>query len=299
VIVEEDIAVRCYLCGHEKHELVSAKIRYEQPRKAFQCSNCGLFFLYPQMTKEEERIFYEKEYGVIYSEEKGTTPKDLFNARLPDAKAYYELVKSYLSEKNDCLEVGCASGYFLATIKDKVKSVTGFETHTELRSYCKDIGINMIDRLEDGQDRQFDRIFMFFLLEHLGDPIGYLNSLSRVLKNGGYLFIEIPNVEDALLSLYDIPKFVEFYFTPAHQFYYSRKTLADMLRKAGFNDFEIKAVQRYDLSNHMHWMMAGKPGGMGRYDHVFDQDLLKAYAETLKTHWLCDTLFAVVKKTEG
>lgn len=291
--------MKCYLCGHEKHELVSAKIRYEQPRKAYKCSNCGLVFLYPQMTEEEERIFYEKEYGVIYSEEKGTSPKDLFDARLPDAKVYYELVKDYIDENNDCLEVGCASGYFLATIRDKVKSVTGFETHTELKSYCKDIGINMIDSLEGGKNDQFDRIFMFFLLEHLGDPIGYLNKLNRVLKKGGYIVIEVPNVDDALLTLYNIPKFVEFYFTPAHQFYYSKKTLSGLLRKAGFNEFDIKPEQRYDLSNHMHWMQTGKPGGMGLYNHIFGQDLLKAYAETLKNHWICDTLFAFVKKTEG
>lgn len=291
--------MRCYLCGHEKHELVSAKIRYEQPRKAFKCSNCGLVFLHPQMTEEEERIFYEQEYGVIYSEEKGTSPKDLFNARLSDARAYYELVKDYINENNDCLEVGCASGYFLATIRDKVKSVTGFETHTELKRYCKDIGINMVDSLEDCRDGQFDRIFMFFLLEHLGDPIGYLNKLNRVLKKDGYIAIEIPNVDDALLTLYDIPKFVEFYFTPAHQFYYSKKTLTDLLRKAGFSEFDVKPEQRYDLSNHMHWMLTGKPGGMGLYNHIFGQDLLKAYAETLKRHWISDTLVAFVKKTDG
>ena len=291
--------MKCYLCGHKKHELVSAKIRYQQPRKAFKCSSCGLIFLYPQMTEEEERIFYEKEYGVIYSQEKGTSPKDLFNARLPDAKVYYEMVKDYINENNDCLEVGCASGYFLATIRDKVKSVTGFETHTELKRYCRDIGINMIDRLEDCRDGQFDRIFMFFLLEHLGDPIGYLNKLNRVLKKGGYIVIEVPNGDDALLTLYDIPKFVEFYYTPAHQFYYSKKTLTALFHKAGFSEFDIKPEQRYDLSNHMHWMLIGKPGGMGRYNHIFGQDLLTAYAETLKKHWICDTLFAFVKKTEN
>ena len=291
--------MKCYLCEHEKHDLVSDKLRYEQPRKAFRCSNCGLVFLYPQMTEEDERIFYEKEYGVIYSEEKGTSPKELFDARLPDARAYYELVKEYINRNNDCLEVGCASGYFLATIRGEVKSVTGFETHTELKGYCKDIGINMIDRLENCRDGQFDRIFMFFLLEHLGDPVSYLNKLDRILSKGGYIIIEIPNVDDALLTLYDIPKFVEFYFTPAHQFYYSKKTLAALLSKAGFSEFDIKSEQRYDLSNHMHWMLTGKPGGMGRYNHIFGPDLLKAYAKTLKRHWICDTLVAFVKKTEG
>ncbi len=288
--------MNCYLCGKEHHELLTDKIRYEEPRKAYKCNNCGLVFLYPQMTPEEERIFYEKEYGVIYSQEKGTTPKDLFEARLPDAKAYFDLAKDYLGRSNDCLEIGCASGYFLDTIRNLVQSVTGMETHVELKKYCQNIGINMIDNFEKCGEDQFDRIFMFFVLEHLGDPVTYLANLKRILMPGGLLFIEIPNVEDSLLSLYDVPAFVEFYYTPAHQFYYSKDTLATVLQKAGFTSFEIKPEQRYDLSNHMHWMMAGKSGGMGKYDHVFNEDLNQSYGEALKQRWLCDTLFAVVKK---
>ena len=121
--------------------------------------------------------------------------------------------------------------------------------------------------------------------------------VNRILKSGGKIFIEIPNVEDALLSLYNIPAFNIYYYTPAHQFYYSKKTLSDLLGKSGFNNFEIKPVQRYDLSNHMHWMMNGKPGGQGLYKHIFSPELLKRYAQDLKDHFICDTLFAVVTKT--
>lgn len=248
------------------------------------------------MTPEEERVFYEAEYGEIYSTEKGTTPAQLFNARLNDAQEYYELVKDYINKDHDCLELGCASGYFLAAIKDKVRSVTGYETHLLLKQYCQEIGINMVECIGECKSNQFDRVFMFFLLEHLGDPVNYLAEVKRILKKGGKIFIEIPNVEDALLSLYNIPAFNNYYYTPAHQFYYSRKTLSELLLKSGFNDFEIIPVQRYDLSNHMHWMMNGKPGGQGLYTHIFTPELLKRYAQDLKDHFICDTLFAVVTK---
>lgn len=288
--------MKCYLCGHKEHGLITSKIRYDHPKKAFKCNNCGLVFLHPQMTEEEERIFYEREYGEIYSKEKGTSLKDLFNARLQDAKTYYELVKEYLNKDNDCLEIGCASGYFLATIKDKVKSVTGFETYLEFKKFCKSINIKMLENLEDCSDGRFDRIFMFFVLEHLRDPINYLKRLKKILMKGGCLLIEVPNVDDVLISVYKIPKFLNFYFTPAHQFYYSKETLSALLQKAGFQEFEIKSVQRYDLSNHIHWMLAGKPGGMGLYNHIFSQTLLDAYADDLRKHLICDTLFAIVKQ---
>ena len=63
-----------------------------------------------------------------------------------------------------------------------------------------------------------------------------------------------------------------------------------------FAEPEIQAEQRYDLSNHMHWMTAGKPGGHGKYNAVFSPATLAAYAEDLKRKFLCDTLVATVRK---
>jgi SAM-dependent methyltransferase len=274
----------------------SDKLRYESSRKVYKCNECGVVYLYPQMTLDEERIFYEKEYGEIYSNEKGTTPEKLFEARLPDARIYFDWIRDAVTKTDDCLELGCASGYFLATIRDHVRSVAGMETHILLKEHCGKIGIQTFDSLSECKDESYNRIFMFFLLEHIGNPVAYIQSVKRVLKKNGKLFIIVPNIDDALMSLYDIPGFKSFYFTPAHQFYYSRKTLSGVLTMAGLTNVEIRPLQRYDLSNHMHWMMYGKPGGTGKYNAVFSQALLKEYAKNLEDKFLCDTLFAVVTK---
>lgn len=292
-------SMRCHLCNSNQIQLFSERLRYESPRKVYRCDVCGLIFLYPQMSVDEERIFYEKEYGEIFSQEKGTTPAQLFESRLPDARLYYQWTRDFLKKTHACLELGCASGYFLATIKEHVKSVAGIETHTILKEYCRNIGIPIYDSLNDFPDEQFDRVFMFFLLEHVGNPINYLKTIKRIMKKDGKLFIVVPNVNDALLTLYDIPAFKSFYFTPAHQFYYSKETLSQIIAKAGMNDFTIYPKQRYDLSNHMHWMMFGKPGGTGRYNSVFSKNLLNEYARNLMDHFLCDTLFSVVTRADS
>jgi SAM-dependent methyltransferase len=250
------------------------------------------------MTPEEEREFYEKEYGVIYSSEKGTTPAALFQARLKDAKTYYEQAKKFLGTKDSCLELGSASGYFLATIKEHVNSVRGVESHKLLRQYAQEIGIETAETVGELKNATFDRIFMFFLLEHVGDPIEYLKGIKKLMKKDGKLFIEVPNVEDALFSVYDIPPFRQFYFTPAHQYYYSKKTLSTIIEKSGFTEYEIKYLQRYDLSNHMHWMMKGKPGGSGAYNSIFSEELLSDYSRCLVEKGVSDTLFAIVTKTD-
>ncbi|MDD1659595.1 MAG: class I SAM-dependent methyltransferase [Methanomicrobiales archaeon] len=246
------------------------------------------------MTPEEERRFYEQEYGEIYSSEKGTTPEQLFQSRLPDARMYRSWVAGTVGREDSCLEVGCASGYFLVTIREDVGSVAGVETHRLLRESCESRGIPVHETLQEIGEGTFSRIFAFFVLEHLGDPLAFLTEAKRILVPGGKIFIVVPNVEDALLSLYDIPAFRSFYFTPAHQFYYSRMTLGSLFEKAGLPQHEILPKQRYDLSNHIHWMTAGKPGGVGKYNHVFTPELLERYAGVLEDHFLCDTLCAWV-----
>jgi len=66
--------------------------------------------------------------------------------------------------------------------------------------------------------------------------------------------------------------------------------------KTGIENFEIKPVQRYDLSNHIYWMIYSKPGGMGRYNDVFHEKLNLEYKAALESKFICDTMFAVITK---
>jgi len=285
--------MKCYLCNNENIELISENLRYNSKRKVYRCNQCGLLFLYPQMTPEEERIFYEKEYGEIYSTEKGVTPADLFKSRQPDASLYHALAKDYLSKDSECLEIGCASGYFIESIKNEVKNISGIESHKILSQYCRDLGIKMFDRLADCACQSYDVIFLFFVLEHIGDPLAFLKEINKHLKNDGKVFIMVPNINDALLTLYDIPAFRDYYYTPAHQFYYSKETLKLLLEKAGYGKIEFKLIQRYDLSNHMNWLQLGKPGGTGKYNHVLSEGLNRNYKNDLIDSGKGDTLIAI------
>ena len=67
------------------------------------------------------------------------------------------------------------------------------------------------------------------------------------------------------------------------------------MEKAGYH-FEIFPLQRYDLSNHMYWMITGKPGGQGHFNAVFSPALLAEYEKNLKARFLCDTIYAIAKK---
>ena len=104
----------------------------------------------------------------------------------------------------------------------------------------------------------------------------------------------MPNVDDALISVYAVPKFGPFYWQRAHYQNFSPRTLAAVLARAGFAS-ELIPVQRYDLSNHMVWMLEGRPGGFGRYRDLITPNVDAAYAQALKDQWVCDTIYAVAR----
>jgi hypothetical protein len=106
--------------------------------------------------------------------------------------------------------------------------------------------------------------------------------------------IEVPNVDDALVVLYRVPRYLAFYYQKAHLYYFSRSTLARTLELAGLRA-KVDGIQRYDLGNHLRWMLTGEPGGQGYYDQVLPPSVHAAYGEALVRAGHGDTLWAVAR----
>jgi hypothetical protein len=87
-----------------------------------------------------------------------------------------------------------------------------------------------------------------------------MQSLKKHLKPGGYIYIDIPNLDDVMLSIFKIEGYADFYFREPHLSYFSPKTFSLLLKKAGFRG-TIKTVQRYNVLNNMNWLQTGKPQG--------------------------------------
>jgi SAM-dependent methyltransferase len=104
----------------------------------------------------------------------------------------------------------------------------------------------------------FDIITAFQVLEHVGDPLDFLKGVHKLLKPGGIICIEVPNVQDALLSVYGVKQYANFWYREPHVFNYSPRTLAMILRKAGFAG-KTKTIQSYNFLNHINWVLKGEP----------------------------------------
>ena len=140
----------------------------------------------------------------------------------------------------------------------------------------------------------YDIITMFHVLEHIPDPKSILSQLSEMLANDGQIIVEVPNAADALLTLYNNEPFFHFTYWSCHLFLYTAKILQMLFDQMNLKVNYIKQIQRYPLSNHLHWLANGNPGGHQKWHFLNSPELYAAYEKQLAAIGKCDTIMASV-----
>ena len=144
---------------------------------------------------------------------------------------------------------------------------------------------------------KIDTVFLFHSFEHFNNPISILQSIYKSLKPGGDIIIEVPHAKDILLNELYIEEFKKFTLWSQHLILHTRESLKKMISSAGFDVIKVDGVQRYPLSNHIHWMHSKKPGGhKSKLSSIDNTDLTKAYEMSLQRLDATDTLVAYAKK---
>lgn len=258
--------MRCPVCRKDTARVMARKLRSGEERKIFFCPACEVGILDNKQNEEELRRYYSGKYRKEYKPTLAgaTNAKKLFESYAGFQQNRLRLIKPYLKKGKRLLEIGCSAGMFLYNVKDKVSEAVGMDFDLDSAAYArKKCGCAVYsDRLPETplKEKYFDIICAFQVLEHVKNPVEFLSEVKKYLKDDGILFIEVPNVYDALISTYKLDFHYQFYFHSAHLYYYSRKTLEKMLKKAGFNG-KFYFTQDYNVVNHFNWLINDRPQG--------------------------------------
>jgi len=286
----------CPLCQSQQFHVLKNGVNHAPHTDVHVCDQCECVSLSPMPNTEELTQYYAKEYRDVYDSDQDVSARHKID--LGEAKSRTDRLQSVVKASSRVLEIGSGSGAFLSTIAPSVRSVCGIELHDSSREWINnELGLQVYQTLNDLPDGEgcFDVIVMFHVFEHIPDPVDYLTYLSRQLAPGGKIIIEVPNVDDVLVSVYGVSTMTETYFTLAHLYYYAAKTLKCVAENAGLMA-EVECVQRYDLSNHLRWALTGKPGGQGFYKEFLTDHANAAYAQDLIKSGKADTLWAICEK---
>jgi 2-polyprenyl-3-methyl-5-hydroxy-6-metoxy-1,4-benzoquinol methylase len=250
-------------------------------------------YLWPRPTDAELAAYYAGEYRSEY--DGAVSPEVTYRKASAEAVERAERVRPLLCPEARVLEVGAGCGGFLEAVRPYAACVLGVEPGTAHRAWAEQaLGLDMVGDLSDLGTQRFDCIGLFHTLEHVPNPVSFIARVAEHLSPGGTLAIEVPNVEDALIAQYAIPAFARLYYQRAHLYYFSAGTLAATVKAAG-GDAEITGIQRYDLSNHLRWMLTREPGGQGYYRAVLGDEAHDAYARALIDAGHADTLWAIAR----
>ena len=280
--------MNCYLCDSKNFLTRKGKVRDNPNLQILECSGCGLVSLSDDshITKH----FYTK--SGMHGEEPIAIEAWLKETEWDDLRRF-KMLKKVLPNKK-LLDFGCGAGGFLGLANSLVETATGIELEDRVIKHWEG-KLNIVQNIDDAGGSGFDLVTAFHVVEHLTDPLAILQSLAKKLCPSGRIVIEVPSSEDALLTLYDCDAFQHFTYWSQHLFLFNANTLEMLARKAGLKVVAIQHVQRYPLSNHLHWLSKGKPGGHKYWGFLDSPEMANAYANTMASLGKTDTLIAYLE----
>ncbi|HWC73714.1 MAG TPA: class I SAM-dependent methyltransferase [Gemmatimonadales bacterium] len=201
------------------------------------CRNCAFVFINPRPSSKWLASRYEY-YGVAYFTNRAKIASD-FNV----ARHHFEI--ALLGEtRGRLLDVGCATGSFVAAAKAAGFDARGIDISAESTRYGREVlglALDVGDLYEQHyRAESFDVVTLWATLEHLPDPNRFLAEAHRLLAPGGRIAVSVPNyasLAQRVLGRQDR------YVGIDHVNYFTRRTAGQILGRHGFSVETVRTAR--------------------------------------------------------
>ena len=209
------------------------------------CRNCGLIYVDPRLTQSSLTKLYQEEYFSYYADMESEAHRKRQGTFKCEIKELEKLIlkSEALNAGNvgrKILDVGCGGGHFLASLDNSWEKWGTDINPAAVNFGRRTFGLNLMQgTLKDLRltDESFDVVKIRGAIEHLPDPKSELYEIHRILRRGGIIAVNTPNIGSICARIYK-EKF-RVVCPTAHIYYFSTMTLSLMLKKVGFNVVKI------------------------------------------------------------
>lgn len=248
----------CDLCGATDAEFILSTNRLDGA--LVRCRNCQLFYVAVSNLRTSDWGEWDN------LENCPTAASEQVSAemvRLADRAKELELVEPYVEQSEQpwrelmarerlddlkrfvgsgrLLEIGCSTGEMLAAASESFEAF-GVEADVASSKIASQRGLQCFNgALADAgfSDESFDVAALYHVIEHFPSPRAEMVELHRILKPGGWLAIETPNIANIWFRLLGA-RWRQ--FIPDHIFFFTPQTIRRLCEETGFEIVELRNV---------------------------------------------------------
>lgn len=231
------------LCAHKHIKSEWSRKEGDGKISVLWCRDCGLGRVKPFPTQEELTRRYSRNpvYGLSYrNESHGGFPTRI------------KRLSTLFPQRGRVLDVGSGLGYFLKIARDDGWQVDGIEPRSAAVKFCyRNFGIEVHEGfLEDFVKKTgvYHAITLWDVLEHVFDPIRFLERCLELLIPGGILVIAIPNASGWPARIF---RGRWRYVMPAHLYYFKMPFISQLLSSYNMH------LERADHTVKIHSLVQG------------------------------------------
>ncbi len=201
------------------------------------CSKCSLIYQNPQPIAEDVALRYDNSY---FNYE--ITNENIFlNLILLGLKDVGFIPANIQTGTRKILDIGCATGLFLEFMKKNGWDAYGVEICESAADYGiinRNLNIykGFLENLSVPHN-SFDIIHFSHVIEHINDPLLFLENVYNLLKPGGVVYCVTPNISGFQARLFK-QKWRS--AIPDHLVLYSVKTLKMLFKNSNFKVIKYK-----------------------------------------------------------
>ncbi len=243
-------SIPCVACG-------SCQIKHDFDKHGFAfglCQECGTLYQTPRPPKSDFEAFYRDSVSSNYWAEvffpavAEARREKIFSPRVERLALICE--KQGLAVKR-LIDVGAGYGIFLDEWRKRVPEtqLVAVEPSASLAEKCRAKGFEVAESIAERVGVEYegfaDLVVCFEVLEHVYEPLGFMRSLMRLVRPGGYVFVSTLCVDGFdLQTLWDQSNQI---FPPHHINFLSVAGFNKLLQRAGLEIVSVSTPGKLDV----------------------------------------------------
>lgn len=251
--------VSCFLCDTAGHYDVVYEARHQHGRmvdavqtfrasgdelltdQLVRCRFCGFQYVNPRLRSD---LIYSG-----YAEGDDPTYVSQLEARKRSFAKSLDEIERAAGGRGRLLDIGTAAGAFVSAACDRGWDAEGCEPNRWLAAWgARHFGVTIREGSvfdQDYEDHTFDVITLWDVIEHTPDPPAVLQRCRALLKAGGILIVNYPDIGSWIARVLGRRWL---FLSSVHLFYFDRRTIRLMLEKSGYSVETVRPhVQHLEL----------------------------------------------------